>query len=225
MPKAVNYTDSEILLAMIWSMPKKMTNGQIGRLIGTKSAGQKHWRERLERLGKENLLSIETLDAGDLFSGSPILKYHLSEANLETIWQKYFISFDDGQGLVKDPFLAPFLAGCWNPTGNPEFSKVIGSKFNFCFLCAKNAANPVPASEIFSSLSRERTWKTIEATLSIGWKTEKFRRSADILKRLDQQQKKSFTALSSIYEEQIRSHPAEYRDFVSLFDKSFKYSI
>ena len=64
MPKAANYTDEEILLALIWTMPNKMTKGQIGRLLGIKSAGQKHWRDRFERLGKKNLLSNEKLDLG-----------------------------------------------------------------------------------------------------------------------------------------------------------------
>jgi len=36
MPKAANYTDEQILLALIWSMPKRMTKGQLGRLLGIK---------------------------------------------------------------------------------------------------------------------------------------------------------------------------------------------
>jgi len=47
MPKAANYADEEILLALIWSIPKRLTKGQVGRLLGVKSAGQKHWRETL----------------------------------------------------------------------------------------------------------------------------------------------------------------------------------
>ena len=86
MPKTVNYTDEEILLALIWTMPKKMTKGQIGRLLGIKSAGQKHWRERLEKLGERKLLSIEKIETGEMFFGSPILKYYLTEENLEQIW-------------------------------------------------------------------------------------------------------------------------------------------
>ena len=120
MAKATNYADEEILLALIWTMPKKLTKGQIGRILGIKSAGQKHWSGRLKKLGGKNLLSIETLDAGELFSGSPILKYYLNEGNLEEIWNHYFINYDERHGLVNDPFLTPFSAGIWNVTSSPE---------------------------------------------------------------------------------------------------------
>src|SRR5208283_2540882 len=143
MPKSVNYTDNEILLALIWSMPKKMTKGQIGRILGIKSAGQKHWRERLEKLADKGLVSIEKIDVGDMYSGSPILNYHLTAANLEAIWRYYFVNYDERHGRVNDPFLTPFSAGIWNVTSSPEFSKIVGSKFNFHFLCSKNEANPI----------------------------------------------------------------------------------
>src|SRR3989344_7874689 len=140
-------------------MPKRLTKGQIGRLLGIKSAGQKHWRERFEKLGQKDLLSIEKLDAGDLFHGSPILKYYITEANLEAIWRQYFINYDERHGLVNDPFLPPFSAGIWNVTSSAEFSKLVGSKFNFHFLSAKNKANLAKPSERLESLSKEKTWK------------------------------------------------------------------
>jgi hypothetical protein len=142
MPKAVNYTNEEILLALIWSMPGRRTKGQIGRLLEIKSAGQKHWSKRLARLGKDNLLSIEKLDTGELFSGAPILTYYLTAENLEAIWNQYFINYDDRHGLVNDPFLTPFSAGIWNVTSSPGFSKLVGSKFNYYFLSATNEATP-----------------------------------------------------------------------------------
>src|SRR3989344_8613504 len=129
MPKAANYTDEEILLALIWSMPKKMTKGQIGRLLGIKSAGQKHWRDRFDRLGKKGLLSIKKLETENLFNGSAIHQYYLSEANLGQIWRYYFTNHDERHGLVNDPFLTPFSTGIWNVTSSPEFAKIVGSKF------------------------------------------------------------------------------------------------
>src|SRR3989344_2802232 len=198
MPKAANYTDEEILLALIWSMPKRMTKGQIGRLLGIKSAGQKHWRERFDKLGQKNLLSIEKLDAGELFHGSPILKYYLTEANLEAIWRQYFINYDERHGLVNDPFLTPFSAGIWNVTSSPEFSRLVGSKFNYHFLCAKNNANTVNPSERIKSVSKEKIWKIMDAVLSIAWKTEAYRRKPVLMDTLTAEQKKSFSLVSSI---------------------------
>lgn len=223
MPKPANYTDEEILLALVWSVPKKMTKGQIGRLLGIKSAGQKHWRERLEKLGKKNLLSVEKLDAGYLFSGSPILTYHLSEANLEAIWRQYFVHYDERHNLVNDPFLTPFSAGIWNVTSSPEFSKLVGSRFNYYFLCAKNEANPVKSSERIASSSKEKIWKIMDAVLSIGWKTEAYRRKPALLDTLNSEQKKAYRLITSIYEAQIRAHPADYKRFTVLFEKSFRY--
>jgi hypothetical protein len=226
MPKAVNYTDEEILLALIWTMPKKLTKGQIGRLLRIKSAGQKHWRERFEKLGEKGLLSIEKLDAGDLFHGSPILKYYLSEANLETIWDKYFINYDERHGLVNDPFLTPFSAGIWNITSSADFSKLVGSKFNYQFLCAKNEANPTKSSESIESLSngnKAKTWKVMDAVLSIGWKTEAYRRKPVLMETLTSQQRKTYKVITSIYEAEIKTHPADYKRFTTLFEKNFKY--
>lgn len=223
MPKATNYTDEEILLALIWSIPKRMTKGQIGRVLGIKSAGQKHWRERLEKLGQKNLLSIEKLDAGDLFHGSPILKYYLSEANLEEIWRQYFINYDERHGLVNDPFLTPFSAGIWNVTSSPEFSKLVGSKFNYYFLSAKNNANLSKPSESIKSLSKEKIWKIMDAVLSIGWKTEAYRRKPVLINTLNSEQKKTYGLITLLYEEQIKSRPADYKKFTNLFEKNFKY--
>ena len=222
MPKAANYTDEEILLALIRSMPSEMTKGQIGRLLGIKSAGQKHWRERFERLGKKGLLSIEKLDVGELFFGSPILKYSVNEANLEVIWRQYF-SNDDRHGLANDPFLTPFSAGIWNVSSSPEFSRLVGSRFNYHFLCAKNEANPVKPSEIIKSLSKEKIWKNIDALLSICWKTEAYRRKPALLSSLTPEQKKAFGTIISIYDAQIKAHPADYKKFTELFEKNFKY--
>ncbi len=223
MPKAANYTDEEILLALIWTMPKRMTKGQIGRLLGIKSAGQKHWRERFEKLGEKSLLSIETLDAGDLFFGSPILKYYLTEANLEAIWRQYFINYDERHGLVNDPFLTPFSAGIWNVTSSSEFSKLVGSKFNYHFLCSKNEANPANPSERIKSLSKEKIWKIMDAVLSVGWKTEAYRRKPVLMDTLNSEQKKTYKIINSLYEKQIEARPADYKKFTVLFEKNFKY--
>ena len=223
MPKAANYANTEILLALIWAMPKKLTKGQIGRLLGIKSAGQKHWRERLEKLGKKGLLSVERLDAGDLFFGSPILKYYLTESNLEEIWRQYFVNYDERHGLVNDPFLTPFSAGIWNVTSSPKFSKLVGSKFNYDFLCAKNEANPTPVLERIKSLSKQKIWKNMEAVLSICWKTEAYRRKPMHIGALNLEQKKAYNTLTSIYEGQMKAHPADYKKFTALFEKSFKY--
>ena len=223
MPKAANYTDEEILLALIWSMPKRMTKGQIGRLLGIKSAGQKHWRERFDKLGQKNLLSIEKLDAGELFHGSPILKYYLTEANLEAIWRQYFINYDERHGLVNDPFLTPFSAGIWNVTSSPEFSRLVGSKFNYHFLCAKNNANTVNPSERIKSVSKEKIWKIMDAVLSIAWKTEAYRRKPVLMETLSSEQKKTYSTITSLYEGQLKAHSADYKRFGELFEKNFKY--
>jgi len=223
MPKAPNYTDEEILLSLILCMPKKMTKGQIGRILMIKSAGQKHWRERLERLGAKNLLSIDKLDAGELFFGSPILKYYLTEANLEAIWRHYFIIYDERHGLVNDPFLTPFSAGIWNVTSSPEFSKLVGSKFNYHFLCAKNEANPVKPTESIKTLSKEKVWKFMDALLSVGWKTEAYQRKPVLMDTLNSDQKKVYGIIASLYAEQVKAHPADYKKFMVLFEKNFKY--
>src|SRR3989344_3236965 len=225
MPKLPNYTDEEILLALIWSIPVKMTKGQIGRLLGVKSAGQKHWRERLQRLGEKNLLSIEKLDTGDLFFGSPILKYYLAEKNLEAIWRQYFINHDERHALVNDPFLTPFSAGIWNVTSSPEFSRLVGSKFNYNFLSAKNSATPAKPSDRLKLLNKEKIWKIMDAVLSICWKTEAYRRKPVLMDTLNAEQKKAFKLISSLYEGQIAAHPADYKKFTALFEKNFKYYI
>jgi len=223
MPKPANYGNTEILLAMIWSMPKKQTKGQIGRLLGIKSAGQKHWRERFEKLAEQKLLSIEKLDAGELFFGSPILRYHLTEKNLEEIWNQYFVSYDKSRGLVNDPFLTPFSAGLWNVTSTPEFSELVGSKFNYHFLCAKNEANPVNPLESIESISKEKIWKVMDSVLSVGWKTEAYRRKPVLLNTLNSKQKKTYDLVKTLYEEQMNAHPADYKEFTKLFDKNFKF--
>ena len=225
MPKAPNYTDEEILLALIWTMPKRLTKGQIGRLLGIKSAGQKHWRERFERLGKKNLLSIEKLDVGDLFFGSSILKYYLTEENLEEIWRRYFIHYDERHNMVNDPFLTPFSSGLWNVTSSPEFTKLVGAKFNYHFLCAKNEANGVKPSERLASLGKEKIWKLMDAVLSIGWKTEAYRRKPVLMNSLNAEQKKAFAIVNSLFDGQVKAHPADYKKFNELFEKNFKYYI
>ncbi len=223
MPKAANYTDEEVLLALIWTMPKKMTKGQIGRLLGIKSAGQKHWGERFKRLGEKNLLSIEKLDAGELFFGSPILKYYLTEANMDAIWSYYFINYDERHGLVNDPFLTPFSAGIWNVTSSPGFSKLVGSKFNYYFLSARNDADSSNPSKHVEPLSKKKIWKIMDAILSIAWKTEAYRRKPVLMDTLNPEQKKAYNTITSLYEGQIKAHPAEYNRFRELFAKNFKY--
>jgi len=223
MPKAINYTNEEILLALIWSMPARMTKGQVGRLLGIKSAGQKHWSERFKKLGEKNLLSIEKLDAGDLFHGSPILKYYLTDANLEAIWRQYFINYDERHDRVNDPFLTPFSAGIWNVTSSAEFSMLVGSKFNYYFLCAKNEANPINPAERIRLLSKEKIWKIMDAVLSIAWKTEAYRRKPALMETLDGEQKRIFDVVNTLYDAQAKAHPADYKKFKALFDKSFKY--
>ncbi len=225
MPKAPNYTDEEILLALVWVMPKKLTKGQIGRVLGIKSAGQKHWRERFERLAAKQLVSIDRLDAGDLFFGSPILKYYLTEANLEEIWRQYFINYDERHNLVNDPFLTPFSAGVWNVTSSSEFSKLVGSKFSYYFLCAKNTANPVKPIERIASLNKLKIWKVMDAVLSVCWKTEAYRRKPALMESLTSDQKAAFNIITLLYNAQIKAHPAEYKQFSKLFDKNFKYYI
>lgn len=204
-------------------MPKRLTKGQIGRLLGIKSAGQKHWRERFEKLGQKGLLSIEKLDAGDLFFGSPILKYYLTETNLEAIWRHYFIHYDERHSLVNDPFLTPFSAGIWNVTSSPEFSKLVGSKFNYQFLSAKNDANPAKPAESIKSLSKEKVWKVMDAVLSIAWKTEAYRRKPALMETLSAAQRKAYDTLTAVYEGQIKAHPDDYKKFTGLFEKNFKY--
>ena len=214
------------MLALIWTMPKRLTKGQIGRLLGIKSAGQKHWRERFEKLGQKDLLSIEKLDAGDLFHGSPILKYYLTEANLEAIWRQYFINYDERHGLVNDPFLTPFSAGIWNVTSSAEFSKLVGSKFNYYFLCASNEVNPTESSARIASLSngsKAKIWKVMDAVLSVGWKTEAYRRKPVLMETLNSDQKKTYKLITSLYEGQIKAHPAEHKKYTALFEKNFKY--
>lgn len=223
MPKPANYSDKDILLALVWSMPDRLTKGQIGRILGIKSAGQKHWGERLRKLGQQGLLSVETLDAGNLFSGSPILKYYLSESNLEAIWRRYFTHYDERHGLVNDPFLTPFSAGIWNVTSSPEFAKLVGSKFNYYFLCAKNEANPVKTIDRLRSVLKEKTWKIMDAVLSVGWKTEAYRRKPVLLDTLSSEQKKAYGVITKIFEAQAKAHPADYRKFSVLFEKNFKY--
>lgn len=220
MPKSVNYTNEEILLALIWVMPKRLTKGQIGRLLGIKSAGQKHWRERLEKLGEKNLLSIETLNTGELFFGSPILKYYIAAANLEAIWDQYFVHYERN-GLVNDPYLTPYTGGIWDINSSPEFSRVIGSKFNYYFLCAKNDANPVPALARIKSLSKEKIWKNMEAVLSICWKTAAYRKKPPYMNTLSSEQKKAYGSITSIYDAQMKAHPADYKKFMELIEKNF----
>ncbi len=225
MPKAANYSDEEILLALIWSIPKKMTKGQIGRLLGIKSAGQKHWRERFERLVEKKLLCVEKLDAGDLFSGSPILKYYLTESNIEMIWRQYFIDYDERHNLVHDPFITPFSAGIWNVTSSSEFSKLVGSKFNYYFLSAKNNLGAVKSSEAIKLLNKEKVWKVMDAVLSIAWKTEAYRRKPVLTDTLTMEQKKTYKVITTLFDEQTKIHPDDYKKFCVLFEKNFKYYI
>ncbi len=223
MPKAPNYADEEILLTLIWVMPKRLTKGQIGRLLGIKSAGQKHWRERLEKLAEKHLISYEKLDAGELFFGSPILKYYLTDDNLESIWRQYFVHHDARHGLVNDPFLTPFSAGIWNVTSSPEFCKLVGSSFNYYFLCAKNEANPIKPAERLDALDKDKIWKIMDAVLSIGWKTEAYRRKPALMETLNSNQKKAYDTIDSLYTKQINAHPVDYKKYTSLFEKNFKY--
>ena len=42
---------------------------------------------------------------------------------------------------------------------------------------------------------------------------------------LTSEQKKTYNIISKIYDAQIAAHPADYKKFTSLFEKSFKYYI
>ncbi len=154
---------------------------------------------------------------------SPIMKYHLTAANLEAIWRYFFVNFDERHNRVNDPFLTPFSASIWNVTSSPDFSKIVGSKFNYYFLCAKNEANPVEPLKRIRSVSKEKTWKTMDAVLSVCWKTEAYRRKPVLMETMNAEQKKAYGLVTSIYEGQIKAHPADYRRFTELFEKSFKY--
>lgn len=223
MANAINYSNEEILLALIWSMPSKLTKGQLGRLLRIKSAGQKYWTARLGKLSGRKLISTEKLDAGELFHGSPILRYYLSDANLEAIWRQYFVHYDERHHLVNDPFLTPFSSGIWNVTSSPEFSRLVGSKFNYNFICAKNTISPTKPSEKSKSLNKEKIWKTMDAVLSIAWKTEAYRRKPVLMETLNPTQKKAYAAVTALYDKQIQAHPGNYLKFTSLFVKNFKY--
>ncbi|MCX6771244.1 MAG: hypothetical protein NTX79_04270 [Candidatus Micrarchaeota archaeon] len=222
MPKSANYADTEILLALIWTMPRRMTKGQLGRILGIKSAGQKHWRERLEKLGKKNLLSIETLNTGELFFGSPILKYYLTEENLEAIWLQYFINDNQRNGVGIDPYLLPFSVGIWNVTSSPGFCKLIGSKFNYHFLCAKNVATSINPMESIKAVSKDKVLAIIDAVLSVCWEIEAYRRKPALMDTLTPEQKKTYSTITTLYEKQIRAHPADYKRFAELVKKSFR---
>ena len=105
----------------------------------------------------------------------------------------------------------------------PEFSRLVGSKFNYHFLCAKNEANPTKPPERIASLRKEKIWKIMDAVLSIGWKTEAYRRKPVLMDTLNSEQKKAYNIITSLYEGQIQAHPADYKKFTALFEKSFKY--
>lgn len=225
MSKPTNYTDEEILLALIWSMPNRMTKGQIGRVLGIKSAGQKHWSTRFQRLKQKGLISNHALDTGSLFFGSPIRQYYLTEMNLEQIWRHYFIHYDERHNLVNDPFLTPFSAGIWNVTSSAEFSKLVGSKFNYHFLCAKNTANPAKPKERIGTLGKEKIWKVMDAVLSIAWKTEAYIRKPVLMETLNANQKKAFGLVKSVYDQQAMEHPQDFKKFKGLFAKNFKYYV
>jgi hypothetical protein len=142
---------------------------------------------------------------------------------LEAIWRYYFIHYDDRHGLVNDPFLTPFSAGVWNVTSSPEFSKLVGSKFNYHFLCAKNESTQVKPLESIKSVSKEKIWKIMDAVLSIGWKTEAYKRKPVLISSLNAEQKKAYGIVTSLYEVQIKAHRADYAKFSTLFEKNFKY--
>ncbi len=57
----------------------------------------------------------------------------------------------------------------------------------------------------------------------IYWKTEAYRRKPILMDTLTAEQKKTFNLINSIYETQIEAHPADYKKFISIFEKSFKY--
>jgi len=222
MPKTANYTDEEILLALIWTTPKKMTKGQIGRLLGIKSAGQKHWSKRLEKIGMKRLLSVERLDTGEMFFGSPILTYYLTEANFEEIWRQYIVNDNERNGVGIDPFLSPFSEGIWNATSSPEFSKLVGSGFNYQFICAKNEKSPINPQKSVTLVSKTKITRIMEAVLSICWETEAYRRKTSLVEKIGPEQKKAYRNITSLYDEQIKAHPGDYRKFTALFEKNFK---
>ena len=99
----------------------------------------------------------------------------------------------------------------------------MGSKFNYHFLCAKNVSTPTKPSEIIKSLSKEKLWKNMDAVLSICWKTEAYQRKPALTVPLNQEQEKTYNILLSLYAEQIKAHPADYKKFTALFEKNFKY--
>lgn len=221
MPKAVNYTDEQILLALIWAMPKKLTKGQIGRVIGIKSAGQKHWSERLAKLKEKKLISNEKLEMGELFFGSPIRRYHLTYENLREIWSTYFTNKDDGKGAIDDPFQTFSWTGIWDVSRSQEFSSIVGSKFNYYFLCARNEANPFTPNERIGAISREKFWKTMDSVLSTGWKIEAYRRKPALMGELNNENRRRHSVVDSIYEAQAIAHPEDYMRFLKIFKKSF----
>jgi len=40
---------------------------------------------------------------------------------------------------------------------------------------------------------------------------------------MNKEQKKAYGIVTSLFEKQIKAHPADYKRFTALFDKSFKY--
>jgi len=109
-------------------------------------------------------------------------------------------------------------------TSSPEFSLLVGSKFNYDFLSAKNSANPLAPAEKIKTLNKEKVWKILDAVLSVAWKTEAYRKKPALLETLSPKQKKTYAIITSLYEEQIKAHPATTKVIV-LFEKSFKYYI
>ena len=108
-------------------------------------------------------------------------------------------------------------------TSSLEFSKLVGSKFNYHFLSATNEATPIKPAVRIGSVSKEKTWKLMDAVLSIGWKTEAYRRKPVLLDTLTSEQKKAYNLVNSLYDGQIKAHPADYKKFTALFEKNFKY--
>ena len=142
---------------------------------------------------------------------------------LEKIWRQYFVNYDERHGLVNDPFLTPFSAGIWNVTSSPKFSKLVGSKFNYDFLCARNDAHPFTPSERIEPANKEKIWKIMDAVLSIGWKTEAYQRKPVLMDTLNAKQKKTYATITSLYDAQAKAHPADYKEFRGLFEENFKY--
>jgi len=59
--------------------------------------------------------------------------------------------------------------------------------------------------------------------LSIGWKTEAYRRKPVLMETLSPKQKKAYGVVTALYDGQIKAYPEAYKEYTALFEKDFKY--